>query len=240
MEGTTTRRRVVVMAAAAAAAMTLGVVAVALATRSGEALLSLAPLFDVGPATIASPPPGEVLDQAHTATVIYRDGAVVRYVFALHNEGPDPLVVTEVVAPPPSSVTLLRPVAMGLAQAGKVLPYSVGTSPGETLNADENLPDIEPFHAFTLAPGEDRAVYVWARMGNCEYNSPGSSETLDVLKIHYTVRGDLREAELRLPMGIRVTVPVDLQCPRTRPIAGLGPSPAGTPLPVPAAHPLGG
>src|SRR5437899_6467831 len=127
------------------------------------------------------------------------------------------MTVIGIVPPPPSSVTLLRPVAMGLAQVGAMLPAGYGVAPTDQLNSDYNLPAVEPFHEFALAPGEDRAIYVWMRMGNCEYNQAGSAETLLGVTVRYKVGGDARQAELRLPMGIRVDVPLDVTCPRTRP-----------------------
>ena len=169
------------------------------------------------------------------ARVVYRDGGMIRYVFALHNDGQEPLTVTEVVAPPPQAEVLLRPVAMGLARAGIVLPYAVGVSLGDILDADDNMPATEPFHAFTLEPGVDRAVYVWARMGDCEFYTSGSAQTFEGVTVRYTVRRDAREIGLTLPMSIRVEVPLDFQCPRQRPGPGSNRPPARVPLPTPAA-----
>ena len=235
----TTRHRVAIAAGAAIVAAS-GVVAGVLAARPGEAHLTLASFFDVGPVTRPSPSPGQYLGEqdAHEVDITYSDGGMLRYVFALHNDGPEPLTVTEVVAPPPSFETLLRPVAMGLAAPGLVIDPAVGSSSGDVLNADDNLPAMEPFHSFLLGPGEDRAVYVWARMGNCEFNQPGSAETLWGVQVRYTVRGDARETRLTLPLGIRVNVPLDVRCPRRSPFQqgtqppGLAPRPA-TPAAVP-------
>jgi len=230
-----TRRSLIVGATAVLVAAAVAVVV--LASRRGDARLSLVPFFDVGPATLASPAPG-VVDDEHVAVIPYRDGGVVRYVFALHNDGPEAVVVTEVVAPPPESETLLRPVAMGLAATGRIVGPGIGTSAGDVLNADANEPDVEPFHAFSLAPGDERAVYVWARMGNCEFNAPGSAETLVGVRVRYTVHGESRETRLSLPLGVRITVPIDVQCPRRLaapraaqppPVAPQQSTPAGVP-----------
>lgn len=204
-----------------------------LASRPGDARLTVAPVFDVTSASEATPAPGE--PGSTVARVVYRDGGLLRYVFALHNGGPEALTVTEVVAPPPSAEVLLRPVAMGLARAGIVLPYSVGVSSGDLLNADASMPDSGPFHAFTLAPGEERAVYVWARMGDCEFYQPGSAQTFEAVTVRYSVRGDARETSLTLPMSIRVEVPLDVRCPRQWPDAGSHGPAVQVPPPVPVA-----
>jgi hypothetical protein len=214
----------------------VGVALGVLASRPGEAHLSLT-YFEVEPATWASPSPGTSLSGSdEIAAVTYVDGATVRYAFALHDDGPAPVTVTELVAPAPDFLTLLRPVAMGLAAEKRGISYGYGVSPGPALNADFNEPDVEPFHSFTLQPGADRVIYVYARMGDCEWYMPGSAETLEALTVRYTVGGDARQTQLALPEPIQVSVPLDVRCPRTRPRpaprSGVNVAPA-TPLAVP-------
>ena len=179
-----TRRSLIVGATAVLVAAAVAVVV--LASRGGDARLSLVPFFDVGPATLASPAPG-VVDDEHVAVIPYRDGGVVRYVFALHNDGPEAAVVTEVVAPPPESETLLRPVAMGLAATGRIIGPGIGTSAGDVLNDCGSLllirsePDLHGVDVIGHAP-------LWVLRSD----QPGRGYAQDFHRVTLRVREGLR------------------------------------------------
>jgi hypothetical protein len=133
------------------------------------------------------------------AVVPYRDGAQAVYGFAIRNDGPLSVKVTEVTKPerPDESVFMFRPVAVRMAE--REGPETRATA---------------PFKPFTLKKDHQRYVEVVGQLGDCEHYGPGSSEVLDSQPVKYTVLGQTLTDDITLPSRIEIRYSRATKCPR--------------------------
>jgi len=151
-------------------------------------------------AKVPSPSREETVDTPDgprkVAVVPYRDGARAVYGFAVKNDGPLSVKVTEISKPeaPDETVFMFRPVAVRMA-----------TKEGPETRADA------PFKPFTLKKGQQRYVEVVGKLGDCEHYNRGSSEVLDSQPVQFKVLGQTLTDTIELPTRIEIRY---TSCPR--------------------------
>jgi hypothetical protein len=144
-----------------------------------------------------SPTPG---GPERLAVVDYEDGAPMRFGFAVRNDGPFKVRVTEVARaePPNETVFMFRPTETRVA-------------PEEDRPADG---DVVPFRPFSLEPGHERYVEVLGELGDCEYWMADSSETIAAQSVRFEVWGQSLEQWIPLDAEIEIRLRSREDCPR--------------------------
>jgi hypothetical protein len=145
---------------------------------------------------IDAPQPGHPTE---TAVTRYRDGARVAYGFAVRNDGPFSVKVTEIQKPerPDESRFMFRPVAVRIAD--REGPETRATA---------------PFKPFTLKKGHQRFVEVVGQLGDCEGYNPGSGEFIDAQPVTFKVLGQTLTNDVKLPTRVEFRITRSTKCPR--------------------------
>jgi hypothetical protein len=147
---------------------------------------------------IDAPDPGGPTEAAVTP---YSDGARVTYGFAIRNDGPFSVKVTEIEKPerPGASFFMFRPV--------------------EVRMADREGPETRatgPFRPFTLKKDHQRFVEVVGQLGDCEHYAPGSAEFIDAQPVKFKVLGQTLTNDVALPTRVEFRITDATKCPRAR------------------------
>jgi hypothetical protein len=144
-----------------------------------------------------SPAPG---GPERVAVVDYDDGAPMRFGFAVRNDGPFKLRVTDVAAaePPDETVFMFSPTETRMA-------------PEEGRPADG---DAVPFRPFSLEPGHERYVEVVGELGDCEYWQADSAETIGAQNVRFDVWGQSLDRSIPLDPEIQIWLRSREDCPR--------------------------
>jgi hypothetical protein len=154
-------------------------------------------------ARVPSPSREETVDTPDgprkVAVVPYRDGAQAVYGFAIKNDGPFSVKVTEIQKPekPDESRFMFRPVAVRIAD--REGPETRATA---------------PFKPFTLKQGHQRYVEVVGQLGDCEGYNAGSGEFIDSQPVKFKVLGQTLTNDVKLPTRVAFEITRATKCPR--------------------------
>jgi hypothetical protein len=145
---------------------------------------------------VDAPQPGHPTKAAVTP---YRDGARVAYGFAVKNDGPFSVKVTEIQKPaqPGESFFMFRPV--GVRMADREGPETRATA---------------PFRPFTLKKGHQRYVEIVGQLGDCEHYNAGSGEFIDSQPVQFKVLGQTLTNSVKLPTRVAFEITRATKCPR--------------------------
>lgn len=180
---------------------------VAAVTTAGIWIDRLRPLESGGisgvlPATIVH---NESLGNGESDVVIdYQNGATVRYLVDVYNNGPVAVRILRVGTPPGRS---FNPLPADRVYVG----------PAQDPAGDAGHP-LRPFHPTLLRAGQDQVLVVEGRLVNCAEYSHGSVVSFDQVPVRYDVLGFHRtqDLDLRTPITIRMPGPGTPRCPHRR------------------------
>ncbi len=137
---------------------------------------------------------GKLVD---TFLLTYQQGVEVGMGTSLFNNGPFPVRITGVyLSDAPDTVSLLM-----MDHADVAVPGAAGqTAPGSS--------SLEPFTPFTLGPGEQRWIVLWARFDNCSHYSVNSGVIWSQTEVSFRVLGVFpRHQWVTLPAVYEVNAP---------------------------------
>lgn len=176
-------------------------------TTAGVWIGRLQPLQNAGmsgvlPASIVR---SETLGTGESDVLIdYRDGATVRYLVDVYNNGPVDIRILRVGTPPGRFFNPLP--------ADRVY---VGSAEVPTGDAEHPL---RPFRPTLLPAGQEQVSVVEGRLVDCAEYTHGSVVSFDQVPVRYDVLGLHRTQDLRLmtPTAIRMPGPGTPRCPHSR------------------------
>jgi hypothetical protein len=135
-------------------------------------------------------------DDGSTVRAEYRDGQETTFGISIQNAAPWGITVLG-FARDAGAKQLLQPVS-----------YEV-TSSGFSGAA-------RAFEPAALGAGKTMSILVHARFTDCEFYSPGTSNTLSSVRVRYRVLGLIRTVDVPIGFGLEVVSPVNALCPRAR------------------------